>query len=410
MRPQADHENASMPAPARCPKCRSALPADAPEGLCPVCAFRGALELEPGAARPLVPEQQLPRQFGEYQLLEEIARGGMGIVYEARQLSLNRLVAVKVLLSGPLASSTDLQRFRAEAEAVANLQHPNIVAIHDVGEQAGQPFFSMDYVEGRCLSELVREQPLPAPRAAGYVKTIAEAIQYAHERGVLHRDLKPSNVLIDHAGEPRIIDFGLAKRLSSDPQLSASNDPLTRTGHVLGSPNFIPPEQAAGKRGAIGRHSDIYSLGALLYHLLTARPPFAAATTHEIVHQVLNTEPVGPRSLNPSVPRDLETICLKCLEKDPRRRYRTAQELADELRRFLRGEPIQARPVGPLGRFWRWCRRNPKLASLTATVVVLALTLAVVSSVFAIGIAAARNREYGPQSRLGPNPPTPTSY
>ena len=392
MRPTADHQKASTPAPARCPKCRSALPADAPEGLCPVCAFRGALELEPGAARPLVPEQQLPRQFGEYQLLEEIARGGMGIVYQARQLSLNRLVAVKVLLSGPLASATDLQRFRAEAEAVANLQHPNIVAVHEVGEHAGQPFFSMDYVEGTCLSELVREQPLPAPRAAGYVKTIAEAIQYAHDHGVLHRDLKPSNVLIDHAGQPRIIDFGLAKRLSSDPQLSAINDPLTRTGHVLGSPNFIPPEQAAGKRGAIGRHSDIYSLGALLYHLLTARPPFAAATTHEIVHQVLNTEPVGPRSLNPSVPRDLETICLKCLEKDPRRRYRTAQELADELRRFLRGEPIQARPVSPLGRFWRWCRRNPKLASLTATVVVLGLTLAVVSSVFAIGIAAARHR------------------
>jgi len=392
MRPTADHQKASTPAPARCPKCRSALPADAPEGLCPVCAFRGALELEPGAARPLVPEQQLPRQFGEYQLLEEIARGGMGIVYQARQLSLNRLVAVKVLLSGPLASATDLQRFRAEAEAVANLQHPNIVAVHEVGEHAGQPFFSMDYVEGTCLSELVREQPLPAPRAAGYVKTIAEAIQYAHDHGVLHRDLKPSNVLIDHAGQPRIIDFGLAKRLHSDPQLSAINDPLTRTGHVLGSPNFIPPEQAAGKRGAIGRHSDIYSLGALLYHLLTARPPFAAATTHEIVHQVLNTEPVGPRSLNPSVPRDLETICLKCLEKDPRRRYRTAQELADELRRFLRGEPIQARPVGPLGRFWRWCRRNPKLASLTATVVVLGLTLAVVSSVFAIGIAAARHR------------------
>src|SRR6266516_4785142 len=392
MRPTADHQKASTPAPARCPKCRSALPADAPEGLCPVCAFRGALELEPGAARPLVPEQQLPRQFGEYQLLEEIARGGMGIVYQARQLSLNRLVAVKVLLSGPLASATDLQRFRAEAEAVANLQHPNIVAVHEVGEHAGQPFFSMDYVEGTCLSELVREQPLPAPRAAGYVQTIAEAIQYAHDHGVLHRDLKPSNVLIDHAGQPRIIDFGLAKRLSSDPQLSAINDPLTRTGHVLGSPNFIPPEQAAGKRGAIGPHSDIYSLGALLYHLLTAQPPFSAATAHEIVHQVLNSEPVGPRSLNPRVPRDLETICLKCLEKDPHRRYRTAQELADELRRFLRGEPFHARPVGPLGRFSRWCRRNPKLASLTATVVVLGLTLAVVSSVFAIGIAAARHR------------------
>src|SRR5213592_436296 len=306
MRPTADHQKASTPAPARCPKCRSALPADAPEGLCPVCAFRGALELEPGAARPLVPEQQFPRQCGEYELLEEIARGGMGIVYQARQLSLNRLVAVKVLLSGPLASAADLQRFRAEAEAVANLQHPNIVAIHDVGEHAGQPFFSMDYVDGPCLSELVREQPLPAPRAAGYVKTIAEAIQYAHERGVLHRDLKPSNVLIDRAGQPRIIDFGLAKRLSSDPQLSTIKDELTVTGQVLGSPNFIPPEQAAGKRGAIGRRSDIYSLGAILYHLLTARPPFVAATAHEIVDQVLNTEPVGPRSLNPSVPRDLE--------------------------------------------------------------------------------------------------------
>src|SRR5204863_6692904 len=191
MRPPADHQNASMPAPARCPKCRAALPADASEGLCPVCAFRGALELEPGAVRPLVPEHQFPRQFGEYELLEEIARGGMGIVYKARQIRLNRLVAVKLLLSGPLASSTDLQRFQAEAEAAANLQHPNIVPIHAVGEHAGQPFFSMDYVEGHSLSELVREHPLPAPRAAGYVKTIADAMQYAHERGVLHRDLKP---------------------------------------------------------------------------------------------------------------------------------------------------------------------------------------------------------------------------
>jgi serine/threonine protein kinase len=263
-----------------------------------------------------------------------------------------------------------------------------------VAEHAGQPFFSMDYVEGACLSELVREHPLSAPRAAGYVKTIAEAIEYAHERGVLHRDLKPSNVLIDHAGQPRIIDFGLAKRLGSDPQLSTMNDELTVTGQVLGSPNFIPPEQAAGKRGAVGRHSDIYSLGAMLYHLLTARPPFAAATAHEIVHLVLNTEPVGPRSLNPSVPPDLETICLKCLEKEPRRRYRTAQELADELWRFLRGEPIKARPVGPLERFWRWCRRNRKLAALAATVVVLVLTLAVVSSLFANRIATARDRDY----------------
>ena len=382
-----------MPAPARCPKCRAASPADASEGLCPVCAFRGALDLEPGAVRPLVPEHLFPRHCGEYELLEEIARGGMGVVYKARQIKLNRLVAVKVLLSGPLASAADLQRFRAEAEAVANLQHPNIVAIHEVGEHASQPFFSMDYVVGTCLSELVREHPLPAPRAADYVKTIAEAIQYAHERGVLHRDLKPANVLIDRAGQPRIIDFGLAKRLGSDPQLSTINDPLTLTGQVLGSPNFIPPEQAAGKRGAIGRHSDIYALGAILYHLLTARPPFVAATAHETVHQVLNTEPVAPRALNPTVPRDLETICLKCLEKEPHRRYRTAQELADELWRFLRGEPIQARPVGPLGRSWRWCRRNPRLAVLAATVVVLVLSLAVVSFGFANRIATTRDSE-----------------
>ena len=272
-----------MPAPGRCSECRAVLPADASEGFCPVCAFRGALELEPGAAQPLVPEHQLPRQLGEYELLEEIARGGMGVVYKARQIKLNRLVAVKVLLSGPLASAADLQRFRAEAEAVANLQHPNIVAIHEVGEHASQPFFSMDYVVGTCLSELVREHPLPAPRAADYVKTIAEAIQYAHERGVLHRDLKPANVLIDRAGQPRIIDFGLAKRIRRGLQLSIVNDPLTSTGQVLGSPNFIPPEQAAGKRGAIGRHSDIYSLGAILYHLLTTRPPFVGATTHEIL-------------------------------------------------------------------------------------------------------------------------------
>ena len=383
MRPVADHPKASVPAPLRCPKCRAALPADASEGLCPVCAFRGALELDPGAVRPLVPEHQFPRQFGEYELLEEIARGGMGIVYRARQISLNRLVAVKLLLSGPLASSTDLQRFRAEAEAAANLQHPNIVAIHQVGEHAGQQFFSMDYIEGPCLSELVREHPLPAPRAAAYVKVLAEAIQYAHQRGVLHRDLKPSNVLIDHAGQPRIIDFGLAKRLNSDPQLSTLNDQLTLTGQLLGSPNFIPPEQAAGKRDAIGRHSDIYSLGAILYHLLTSRPPFVAATAHETVHQVLNTEPASPRSLNPSVPRDLETICLKCLQKEPHRRYCTAQELADELWRCLRGEPIQARPVGLLGRYWRWCCRNQKLAVLAATVVVLGLALAVVSFAFA---------------------------
>ena len=222
-----------MPVPVPCPKCRAALPVDASKGLCPVCAFRGALELEPGAVRPLVPDCYLPRQAGEYELLEEIARGGMGVVYKARQIGRCRFVAVKVLLSGPLASASDLQRFRTEMEAASNLQHPNIVAIHEVGEYAGQPFFSMEYVEGPRLSELVREHPLPAHCAAGYVKTIAEAVQYAHEQGVLHRDLKSSNVLIDRAGQPRIIDFGLAKRIRRGHQLSIVNDPLTSTGQVM---------------------------------------------------------------------------------------------------------------------------------------------------------------------------------
>src|SRR5262245_12359880 len=249
MRAAGDHSKDCLPESVCCPRCLAAVPTDILEGLCPICALRGALELEPGAARPLIPNHKLPRQVGDYELLEEIARGGMGVVYKARQLRLNQVVAVKLLLSGPLASPKDLQRFRAEAQAGASLRHPNIVAIHEVGEHAGLAFFAMDYIAGPRLSELVREGPLPASEAAAYVKTIAEAIHYAHERGVLHLDLKPSNVLIDPAGRPRIIDFGLAKRIDSDSLRSTLNDPLTRSGHLLGSPNFIPPEQASGKRG-----------------------------------------------------------------------------------------------------------------------------------------------------------------
>jgi WD40 repeat protein/predicted Ser/Thr protein kinase len=306
------------------------------------------------------------RSFGDYELLEEIGRGGMGIVYKARQVNLDRLVAVKMLLFGPLAQSEQVQRFRTEAAAAASLQHPNIVAIHEVGFREGQHFFAMDYVAGRSLAEIVREGPLPPRRAAGYVKTIAEAIQYAHERGILQRDLKPSNVLIDANDQPKVMDFGLAKRLEKDTE-------LTLSGQVLGSPNYMPPEQAAAHRGLVGKWSDVYSLGAILYHLLTGRAPFVAPTVAEKLQQVQNAEPVSPTVLNPHMPSDLNTICLKCLEKESARRYQTARELAEDLGRWLRQEPILARPIGPVGKVWRWCRRKPLVASLTAAIVLAIL-------------------------------------
>jgi eukaryotic-like serine/threonine-protein kinase len=342
------------------------------------------------------------RYFGDYELLEEIAHGGMGIVYRARQLSLNRVVAVKMILAGPFATDEFIKRFQAEAQAAANLQHPNIVAIHEVGEHEGQHYFSMDYVEGQSLASLVRDGPLPAARAARYVQIIAEAIHYAHQRGILHRDLKPSNVLIDGTDQPRITDFGLAKRLvlplGGGGKSLASTDAgpsedLTLTGQVLGSPGYLPPEQATSHRGDMGPPSDVYSLGAILYHLLTGRPPFQGETLTEMLEQVLNTEPVRPRLLNPSIPRDLETVCLKCLEKSSARRYPTAQALADELGRFLRKEPIRARPASWPEKAWRWYRRNPKLATMGSALVLALIALAVGSMVAAVRIAAARDGE-----------------
>ncbi len=342
-----------------CSECGQRLPDDASELLCPVCALRGIaeepVEPNPTAGHETAAPVPLTGSFGDYELIEEIARGGMGVVYKARQKSLSRLVALKMVLGGPLASAATRQRFLAEARAAANLQHPNIIAIHEVGEHEGQPFFSMDYVEGRSLAELLRGGPLPPRRAAAYGQTIAEAVHCAHQRGILHRDLKPSNVLIDHFDQPRVTDFGLAKRLTGDSDLTVS-------GQVLGSPNFMSPELVLGRHREVGPASDVYSLGALLYHLLTGRPPFQAATLTEVLRQVATTEPAPPRLLNASIPRDLETICLKCLEKDIPRRYPTAQALADELGRFLRGEPILARPVGLAGKAVKWCQRNPLLA------------------------------------------------
>jgi eukaryotic-like serine/threonine-protein kinase len=364
----------------RCSQCGADLTAD---GLCPACMLEGGLTPEFGDGVWMVETraaEPLPPLFGDYQFLEEIARGGMGVVYKARQVSLNRIVAVKMVLAGRLAKQSDLQRFRAEAEAAAQLQHPNIIAIHEVGEHEGQPFFSMDYVEGQSLAELAHNQPLPARPAAAYLKTIAEAVEHAHSKGVLHRDLKPSNILIDHNDQPRITDFGLAKRLT-DFQLSAPDPQLTLTGQVLGSPNFMPPEQATGDKRSVGPASDVYSLGAILYQLLTGRPPFLAETLTQTLRLVAETEPISPRLLNPSVPRDLETACVKCLEKEPAKRYASAQELADELGRFLSDEPIQARPVTQAEKVWRWCRRNRALASSAGAAVVLLLAIAVGSPI-----------------------------
>ena len=304
------------------------------------------------------------KTFGDYEIIDEIARGGMGVVYKARQVSLNRLVAVKMILSGQLASDDDVRRFRAEAEAAANLRHPNIVAIYEVDEFEGQHYFSMEYVAGRSLSQMVREHPLSPQKAARYVKTVAEAIHYAHGQGILHRDLKPSNVLIDEADEPRITDFGLAKRIGKDSE-------LTTSGAVVGTPSYMSPEQALG--GQVGPATDVYSLGAMLYDLVAARPPFRAESPLETLRQVRDCEPASLRVLNPRAPRDLETICLKCLAKDPQKRYASAADVAAELGRFLEGDPIRARPIGTLARVARWTKRHPLAAGVMMTIAVLLL-------------------------------------
>ncbi|MBI5760376.1 MAG: protein kinase, partial [Planctomycetales bacterium] len=314
---------------------------------------------------------------GDYELLEEVARGGMGVVYKARQKTLGRIVAVKMMLTGRLANEDDVKRFQIEAQAAANLQHPNIVPIHEVGQHEGLHYFSMDFVEGRSLSAVLRENVLPAKQAASYVRQMAEAIHYAHQQGTLHRDLKPSNVLIDSRDQVRITDFGLAMRVEGDSG-------LTQTGQIVGTPSYMPPEQAQGKRSLIGPGSDVYSLGAILYECLTGRAPFRADSVMKTIEQVIHREAASPRLLNPGVARDLETICLKCLEKEPHRRYGTAQLLVDDLQSYLDDRPILARPVSTIERTWRWCRRNHAVASLLATVALCLIVGISVSSYFAI--------------------------
>lgn len=308
------------------------------------------------------------RYFGAYELLEEIARGGMGVVFKARQVKLNRIVALKMILSGELAGEEEVQRFKTEAEAAANLDHPGIVPIYEIGEHQGQNYFSMGFVEGQSLSDRVKDGPLAPKESAEIVKKVAEAVAYAHGKGVIHRDLKPANVLLNANGEPRVTDFGLAKQVESDSD-------LTRTGAVMGTPSYMPPEQAGGKTGEVGPRSDVYSLGAILYCLLTGRPPFQSANPMDILLQVREKEPISPQALNPGISKDLDTVCLKCLQKRRESRYQSAIELSEDLSRFLNNEPIRARPVSKLTHGWRWCQRNPVTATLLMVVFSSALLM-----------------------------------
>lgn len=302
--------------------------------------------------------------FGDYELREEIARGGMGIVYRATQRTLSRTVAVKVLRDQLFAGGGDVERFKTEAAAAAALRHPNIVGIHEIGEHQGRHFFSMDYVSGGTLAHHLRDGPLPARKAAGLMLKIARAIQHAHIQGVLHRDLKPANVLLDAEGEPMVTDFGLAKHAAQEMALTVS-------GQVLGTPAYMAPEQAAGRTKDFGPQTDVYGLGALLYHLVSGRAPFTGDSHLAVMTQVMQDDPVSVQLLNPSIPRDLETVCAKAMAKDIPRRYPSAQEFADDLQRFLDGMPVVARPVGSLGKLWRWARRHRALAAALTAVVLL---------------------------------------
>ncbi len=351
----------------------------------------------PPEAAPAAPSD---RRIGDYEILHEIARGGMGVVYRVRQVSLNREVALKMILPGQAASPRTLRRFRVEAEAAAHLDHPNIVPIYEVGELDGQAYFTMKLVEGGCLASCLEELRLPGPdqkprpsrgtllqkgeRLAEVMATVARAIHHAHQRGILHRDLKPANILLDQDGRPMVTDFGLAKRVEQDIG-------LTQSQTVIGTASYMPPEQAQAKN-ELTTSADVYSLGAILYELLTGQPPFVGGNYFDTLLKVVEEAPLPPRQRNRNVPPELDAVCLKCLDKDPAKRYGSAQELAEELERWRAGDPVSLVRPTPTERAWRWARRNRLAASLLATVGVLLLAATVGSLVAAWHIGLARDQ------------------
>ena len=382
-----------------CPKCGSEIPADAPEGDCPGCLLETGLGLLPDApvaaggssavasakaddggsaediyanaatagphskkAKHLV---EMLGELGDYELLGEVGRGGQGVVFCARQKSLNRTVALKVINLGQWASKAHVKRFRREAEAAASLDHPCIVPIYEVGERDGSCYFSMKFVEGGQLDEVSRRRPMSIRHAAELIAKVARTVHYAHEHGILHRDIKPGNILLDDKGEPHLTDFGLARLVETEST-------ITRTLELLGTPSYMAPEQAAGNNTQLTSATDVYGLGAVLYRLLTGHPPFVGGTTYETIKLLLDTEPRQPRLWNPKIDRDLSTICLKCLDKDPQRRYASALALAEDLERWLKHEPIQARRIGAFTRGRKWVRRNPTNALLAGSLLALA--------------------------------------
>jgi serine/threonine protein kinase len=351
------------------------IPADAPEGGCPGCLLESGLNLLAAeeAISDVARQQHATRserlaailgELGDYELLEEIGRGGQGVVFRARQKSLNRTVALKVISPGQWASKAHVKRFRRETEAAASLDHPSIVPIHEVGEHDGSCYFSMQLIEGGQLDEVVRRRPMSIRRAAELIAKVARTVHYAHEHGILHRDIKPGNILLDKNGEPHLTDFGLARLL--DTQSS-----VTRTTDVLGTPSYMAPEQAAGEHAKISKATDVYGLGAVLYQLLTGHPPFAGGTSYQTIRLLLDTEPRQPRFWNRKIARDLSTMCLKCLEKDPQGRYSSALALAEDLEHWLRHEPIRAHRTGIFTRGRKWVRRNPISALLAASLIAL---------------------------------------
>jgi serine/threonine protein kinase/TolB-like protein/Tfp pilus assembly protein PilF len=403
VRPAEVHSAETTNVTRLCRRCGGKLFARTPQGVCSVCLFKTALSVLTESVVPQEPDDWdsvgsagILREFDDYELLEEIGRGGQGIVYRARQKSLDRTVALKVIGLGPAymgATNAHLKRFRLEAKAAASLNHPFIVPIHEIGERDGCCYFSMSLVEGGQLDEVVKRKAMPVRRAAELIAKLARTVHYAHEQGILHRDIKPGNILLDTKGEPHLTDFGLAR-------LTQTESDVTRTTEVLGTPSYMAPEQARGnpvqgvavssaavasaraasppKAASLATATDVYGLGAVLYHLLTGHPPFVGGTTYETTRLLLETEPRQPWLLNPKVDRDLGTICLKCLEKDPQRRYSSALALGEDLERWLRHEPIRARRTGLFTRGRKWLHRNPTTAALMASLVALVAAVSLI--------------------------------